>query len=98
VFAWARRHGNSLAGQALRGFDRTTITPQLVVGSALFGIGWGLSGICPGPGIVIAASGQWQPLLFLGSVAAGIWLYRWLLVPRIAAAAPELRVGDRACG
>lgn len=84
VFAYARRHGNSMAGQALARIDRKTITPRLVIGSALFGVGWGLSGICPGPGLLIALSGQWQPLLFLASVAAGVYLYRAVLLPRNA--------------
>lgn len=42
---------------AVADFDiptRTDITPRLVIGSAIFGIGWGLSGICPGPGILAA--------------------------------------------
>lgn len=85
VFAYARRRGNSLAGLALARIDRKTITPRLVLGSALFGVGWGLSGICPGPGLLIALSGQWQPLLFLASVAAGIFLYRAWLLPKTTA-------------
>ena len=84
VFAYARRHGNSLAGQALARIDRKAITPRLVIGSALFGVGWGLSGICPGPGLLIALSGQWQPVLFLASVAAGIFTYRAWLLPKPA--------------
>ncbi len=84
VFAYARSRGNSLAGQALARIDRKTITPRLVLGSALFGVGWGLGGICPGPALLIALSGQWQPLLFLGSVAAGIFLYRAWLLPKAA--------------
>lgn len=97
VFAYARSRGNSLAGQALARIDRKTITPRLVAGSALFGVGWGLSGICPGPGLIIAMSAQWQPLLFLASVAAGIYLYRALLLPRTTAA-PIDPVGSSAGG
>lgn len=97
VFAWARRHRDTVGGQALRYIDRATITPRLVIGSALFGIGWGLSGICPGPGIVILTGGQWQPLLFMASVAVGIGLYRWLLAPRTPAPA-AMRSGESVCG
>jgi len=86
VFAYARHHGNSLAGQALARIDRKAITPRLLAGSALFGMGWGLSGICPGPGLIIATSGQWKPLLFLASVVVGIFAYRFLLVPKAAPA------------
>ncbi|TXH04557.1 MAG: YeeE/YedE family protein [Nevskiaceae bacterium] len=86
AFAYARRHGHTLGGAVLTLPDRKTLTPQLLIGSALFGIGWGLSGVCPGPAILIALSGQWQPLLFLASVAAGIGLHRVLLASREPAA------------
>ena len=75
AFAYARRRGKTLGGEALQLPPRFGITPRLVIGSALFGVGWGLSGICPGPAVLIATSGQWQPLLFLGSVIAGMLLY-----------------------
>ena len=86
VFAFARSRGNSLAGQALSRIDRKTISPRLVIGSAFFGVGWGLSGICPGPGLLIALSGQVEPLLFVASIAAGVYFYRAFLLPRTAAA------------
>lgn len=57
----------------------TQITPSLIIGSALFGIGWGLAGFCPGPGIV-AASGLVTPaLFFLPALVVGILIHRWLL-------------------
>jgi len=89
VFAFARSRGNSLAGQALARIDRKTITPRLVFGSALFGVGWGLSGICPGPGLLIALSGQVEPLLFVASIAAGVYVYRAFLLPRTVAAVAD---------
>jgi uncharacterized membrane protein YedE/YeeE len=74
AFAWVRRGGATLAGSVPLP-DRMNITPRLIVGSATFGVGWGLSGVCPGPGIVIATSGTWQTALFLLSMIAGIWVY-----------------------
>ena len=47
-------------------------------GSALFGIGWGLAGICPGPGLSLISSGQPMVLLFVAAMVAGI-----LLVDRV---------------
>ncbi len=44
------------------------------VGSALFGIGWGLSGVCPGPAIAGLGSGNLQLLWVLGGALAGAWL------------------------
>lgn len=80
AFTYVRLRGHSVAGVAIKLPDRKTITPRLLAGSALFGIGWGLSGVCPGPGILIALngllSGAWAPLLFLLSMLVGMLLYR----------------------
>jgi uncharacterized membrane protein YedE/YeeE len=51
-------------------FDRRT-----VVGSAIFGVGWGLAGYCPGPALVSAASGQGAALVFGAAMAAGAGLF-----------------------
>ncbi len=61
--------------------ERTRIDPPLVVGSGLFGIGWGMSGICPGPAIALAGfmpDGLWIFLLamFAGSVLGGVALHK----------------------
>ncbi len=44
------------------------------VGSALFGVGWGLSGVCPGPAIAGLGAGNLQMLWVLAGLAAGAWL------------------------
>ncbi|MEQ1438485.1 YeeE/YedE family protein [Fontimonas sp. SYSU GA230001] len=74
MFAWARRRGRALLGAPLALPDRRSITPGLIGGSALFGLGWGLSGVCPGPGFVLAATGSWQALLFVAAMVGGFWL------------------------
>ncbi|MDB5986203.1 MAG: hypothetical protein JWR16_1256 [Nevskia sp.] len=86
AFAYARRRGHTLAGEALQLPDRTTLTPRLVIGSALFGVGWGLSGVCPGPALVIAAGGAAAPLLFVASMLVGMALYAVVARPRTRAA------------
>jgi uncharacterized membrane protein YedE/YeeE len=45
---------------------------RIVVGAALFGIGWGLSGLCPGPAITTLASGQLRALVFVASMLVGM--------------------------
>ena len=59
--------------------ERKDLDAPLVVGAALFGIGWGLSGICPGPGLVVLAGGVVDgavPLLaFFGALLAGMALF-----------------------
>ncbi len=52
------------------------VDARLVAGSALFGVGWGLGGFCPGPGIVAGMSGASAPLIFLGSMMVGLALFR----------------------
>lgn len=47
---------------------------RLVGGSALFGIGWGVSGFCPGPAVASLAYGHWQSILFVVAMGAGALL------------------------
>jgi uncharacterized membrane protein YedE/YeeE len=47
----------------------------LIVGSAVFGIGWGLGGLCPGPGIVSAASGSITGIAFVAAMLAGMHVF-----------------------
>ena len=79
AFTWVRLRGRTLAGASVTLPERNTLTPRLVIGSAIFGLGWGLSGVCPGPSILIAANGLfggvWPPVVFLLSVIAGMLLY-----------------------
>ena len=58
----------------------TDIDMRLVGGSALFGIGWGIAGFCPGAAIPALGTGRWEVALFLGAVAVGFYLRR-LLAP-----------------
>lgn len=55
---------------------KTQITPALVVGSMIFGIGWGLGGFCPGPAITSLASFQPGPVVFIISMLAGMFIFR----------------------
>jgi uncharacterized membrane protein YedE/YeeE len=48
----------------------------LLVGAALFGVGWGLVGFCPGPAIASLVLGAWQPWLFVVAMLAGMALHR----------------------
>jgi len=54
---------------------RKDITPRLLVGSALFGIGWGLGGYCPGPALTSLASGEVRTIAFVAAMFAGMWLF-----------------------
>jgi uncharacterized membrane protein YedE/YeeE len=52
------------------------IEGRLLSGAAMFGIGWGLIGLCPGPAVAGLAFGLWQMWLFVAAMIAGMWLQR----------------------
>lgn len=74
AFWWARRRGQTLAGTPLRLPARWPPDPRLLGGAALFGLGWGLSGLCPGPALVGAAGGSLPIAGFVIAMAAGMRL------------------------
>ena len=55
---------------------RTDIDAPLVVGALLFGGGWGLAGLCPGPAITALVSGQANAYLFVAAMLAGMLIHR----------------------
>jgi len=68
----ARRRGRPVGSDKFHWPDLTAIDTPLVVGSILFGIGWGLGGFCPGPALVSAASGSVAAIVFVVAMAAGM--------------------------
>ena len=72
--AWriAARMGQSRLGTPLPVTSDRRIGRTLIVGSVLFGIGWGLAGFCPGPALASLGSGGWGGLLFLSAMLAGM--------------------------
>ena len=54
------------------------IDGPLVVGAAIFGIGWGISGYCPGPGIALLAAPGWETWVFIPAVLLGAFLHKAL--------------------
>ncbi|WP_138934771.1 DUF6691 family protein [Roseovarius arcticus] len=55
----------------------STIDLRLVGGSALFGVGWGIAGFCPGGALPALGTGRWEVLLFVAALMAGIWLAKY---------------------
>ncbi len=55
---------------------RHEVDGRLIAGAALFGIGWGLGGFCPGPAITALASSQSAVVVFVTAMLAGMWLYQ----------------------
>lgn len=65
---------------------KSELDARLIGGSAIFGIGWGLVGFCPGPAISSLAYGRQETLIFLAALVVGSFLTR--LIPRSSAPAP----------
>ncbi|WP_341646020.1 DUF6691 family protein [Thauera sp. SDU_THAU2] len=77
-FAVARRRKVSLLGEPMRIPAGRAIDRPLVVGSALFGIGWGLAGICPGPALTLLGMGAPKGVVFVLAMFAGMALFSLL--------------------
>ena len=74
----AKRQQTSWIGTLIEMPSKTVINKKLLTGAMLFGIGWGLVGICPGPGIVLLGTGQWQAYVFIPAMIIGMLAYQWL--------------------
>lgn len=57
--------------------SRRDIDLRLILGAAIFGIGWGLGGYCPGPGLVSFSQGA-EPMVFVVAMVAGMYAERWV--------------------
>jgi uncharacterized membrane protein YedE/YeeE len=68
---------------------KAPIDAKLLAGSALFGVGWGLAGYCPGPAIVTAGAAGREGLLFVLAMAGGILLHRLVRARPAPAAEPR---------
>ncbi len=77
AFAWLRRRGLSLWGGPLPSVPKGGVDARLLLGSALFGIGWGLAGICPGPALAQLVRPSPNLAWFLGFLLLGQILARF---------------------
>jgi len=75
----ARRRGVPVLAPRLEIPTRRDLDPRLIGGAALFGIGWGLAGLCPGPALVGLTFGPWQVAAFVTAMIVGMGIFR--LVP-----------------
>ncbi len=73
-----QRRGAPLFGEHFHVPTRADLDPRLVAGAAIFGVGWGLSGYCPGPALVAAAGGVPPALLFVAAMTVGIVVHHAL--------------------
>lgn len=69
---WVRKRNKPLFADSFDIPTSKVIDSKLITGSAMFGIGWGISGFCPGPAVVAIASLQSDVLLFVGAMVVGM--------------------------
>ena len=74
-FAWARRQQAPIAAERFQWPQAVNIDGRLVLGSVIFGVGWGLAGICPGPALTLLALDGSAALIFVGAMLAGMIAY-----------------------
>lgn len=77
-FAYGRRRGRPLTGGSFPVPRRSGITLRLAGGAAIFGIGWGVAGLCPGPAFTALALDPLALWPFVIAMFAGIWIVRLL--------------------
>ena len=74
-FALASKRQRSLLGEPMQLPTRKDIDAPLVIGAALFGIGWGLAGYCPGPALIGITAGMTSAIIFSAAMLAGMVLF-----------------------
>ena len=86
------RRDSPLLGGAFQVPNRLEIDPRLAGGAVLFGLGWGLSGYCPGPAVVATASGAVEPVVLTIGMLVGMGLFEGL--PALRGRGREAAVAD----
>lgn len=78
AFAVARKRTTSFLGLQMRLPTSSQLDRRLVIGSLLFGIGWGIAGFCPGPALVALGMGYGKAAIFVGAMLAGMVIFELL--------------------
>ncbi|WP_233861570.1 YeeE/YedE family protein [Paraburkholderia adhaesiva] len=78
AFTLARRRSVSLLGFDMKLPTNRHIDRRLVIGSLLFGVGWGVAGLCPGPALVALGTGQPEFVVFVAAMLAGMGFFELL--------------------
>lgn len=75
AFGIAGGRPTSLLGEPMRLPTRNDIDKRLIIGSLVFGAGWGLAGFCPGPALVALGTGSIKATVFVASMLAGMAIF-----------------------
>lgn len=88
AFALAKRRQRTFFGGPLTLPTATAIDRRLLAGSALFGVGWGLAGLCPGPALASLGLGDSRVLVFVAAMLGGMAVFEILEWRRLKRASP----------
>lgn len=75
AFAIAKKRKKSYLGGSMKIPGVTKIDARLILGGIVFGIGWGIAGICPGPALVLVGSGSLEAIIFLTAMLLGMGVF-----------------------
>tara|TARA_B110000037_G_scaffold217724_1_gene279363 strand:+ start:328 stop:744 length:417 start_codon:yes stop_codon:yes gene_type:complete len=76
VFTYAGKRAKTFLGDDLQITKQTVIDKKLVFGSLIFGVGWGVAGFCPGPGLVSLGMGYFEGFIFVIAMIAGMLIFQ----------------------
>jgi len=82
AFRWVTKRRQPMFESEFHLPKMTRVDRRLLAGSAIFGIGWGIGGYCPGPGIAALSAASVEALVFVAGMALGSFLYRRFAAPR----------------
>lgn len=78
AFFMAKRRSSSFFGMPMQLPAGTAITARLILGSAVFGTGWGVAGFCPGPALVALGAGYPKAIGFVMAMIAGMAVFEFI--------------------
>lgn len=76
TYRWITKRQSPLLASVFAKPGQVVLDKRLLIGAAIFGVGWGLAGYCPGPGLVSLGSGAMSPMIFVGSMVGGIIVFQ----------------------
>ena len=77
AFLIAKNRTRSFIGAEMKLPTASAIDSRLLAGSALFGVGWGIAGFCPGPGLVALGMGEPKAIMFVAAMLVGMVIFSW---------------------
>ena len=68
-------HAKTIEGETIKFNPKNMSIPRYLIGGTIFGLGWAMTGACPGPMFTLLGQGVWSILLVIGSAVVGTYVY-----------------------